>query len=71
MVGGSKSAKGGGGVPYQLADLDRGSKSALTGAFCLRMYLFTDDQDVHMRQQILKVSVKMLYVETIVRYSLR
>ena len=70
MIGGSKSAKGGGG-PYQLADLDRRSKSALTGAFCPRMHLFTDDQDVHMRQQTLKVSVKMLYVETIVRYSLR
>ena len=37
----------------------------------MRMHLFTDDQDVHMRQQTLKVTLKMLYVETIARYSLR
>ena len=41
------------------------------GAFRLRMHLFTDDQDVHIRQQILTVSLMMWYVETIVRYSLR
>ena len=37
----------------------------------LHMHLVTDDQDVHMRQQTLKVSLKMLYVEMIVGYSLR
>ena len=41
------------------------------GVFRLRIHLFTDDQDVYMRQQTLKVTLKMLYVDTILRYSLR
>ena len=34
------------------------------GAVRLRKHLFTDDQDVHMRQQTFKFCLKMLYVET-------
>ena len=39
--------------------------------FLAKVHLFADDQDVHMRQQTLKVSLKMFYVETIVKYVLR